>query len=129
MTVCRVRIRHVGRLLDDLGAVCLFGYGMPPLLMGDTAQLPPVARSRVPLVCRCLERLRTEVVVDLTRGTPEQQSVFCGTLRACGQPIAEDACEALPKMGGFADIKVLPGDELIDALETCYDRDGLTRRL
>ena len=24
-----------------------------------------------------------------------------------------------------ADIKVLPGDELIDALETCYDRDGL----
>ncbi len=33
--------------------------------------------------------------------------------------VAED------KSNGFADIKVLPGNELIDALEACYDHDGL----
>ena len=41
--------------------------------------------------------------------------------------IAEDTCNSLPKIKvtGFADIKALPGDELIETLTACYDRDGM----
>ncbi len=80
-------------------------------------------------VCRRLERLRTggagSGLDQVVR--QEQQSGILWNATRLRQLIAEDACEALPKIkvAGFADIKVLPGDELIDALETCYDRDGL----
>lgn len=39
----------------------------------------------------------------------------------------EDECYSLPKIriSGFADIKVVPGEELIDTLTACYERDGM----
>ena len=66
--------------------------------------------------------------MDLTQVVRQSSNrVFWWNATRLRQLIAEDACEALPKIkvAGFADIKVLPGDEPIDALETCYDRDGL----
>lgn len=52
---------------------------------------------------------------------------FCGMPPAWRQLIAEDDCYSLPKIkvSGFADIKVLPGNELIETLNSCYDHDGL----
>ena len=43
------------------------------------------------------------------------------------QAIASEDCFSLPKirLTGFADIRLLPGNELIDALEECYARDGM----
>lgn len=98
--------------------------------MGDTAQLPPVGEEQSPaLFADALKGYGLEVQeVDLTQVVrQEQQSGILWNATRLRQLITEDACEALPKIkvAGFADIKVLPGDELIDALETCYDRDGL----
>ena len=48
-----------GRLLDDLVQFVYSGQGCRLLLMGDTAQLPPVGGGAEPCpLCRCLERLR-----------------------------------------------------------------------
>ena len=66
--------------------------------------------------------------VDLTQVVrQERQSGILWNATRLRQLIAEDECGALPriKVTGFADIKVLPGNELIDALEACYDHDGL----
>jgi exodeoxyribonuclease-5 len=45
--------------------------------------------------------------------------------------IAEEAFGGLPliKVSGFADVKLMPGDELIEALDTCYGRDGMAETI
>ena len=68
------------------------------------------------------------VEVDLTQVVrQEQQSGILWNATRLRQLIAEDDCYSLPKIkvSGFADIKVLPGNELIETLNSCYDHDGL----
>lgn len=118
-----------GRLLDDLVQFVYSGAGCRLLLMGDTAQLPPVGEEQSPaLWADALRGYGLEVQeTDLTQVVrQEQQSGILWNATRLRQLIAEDACGALPKIkvAGFADIKVLPGNELIDVLEACYDHDG-----
>ena len=116
-----------GRLLDDLVQFVYSGVGCRLLLMGDTAQLPPVGEEQSPaLFADALKGYGLEVQeVDLTQVVrQERQSGILWNATRLRQLIAEDECGALPriKVTGF---KVLPGNELIDALEACYDHDGL----
>ena len=119
-----------GRLLDDLVQFVYSGQGCRLLLMGDTAQLPPVGEEQSPaLFADALKGYGLEVVeVDLTQVVRrEQQSGILWNATRPRQLIAEDDCYSLPKIkvSGFADIKVLPGNELIETLNSCYDHDGL----
>lgn len=119
-----------GRLLDDLVQFVYSGQGCRLLLMGDTAQLPPVGEEQSPaLFADALKGYGLEVVeVDLTQVVrQEQQSGILWNATRLRQLIAEDDCYSLPKIkvSGFADIKVLPGNELIETLSSCYDHDGL----
>ena len=119
-----------GRLLDDLVQFVYSGQGCRLLLMGDTAQLPPVGEEQSPaLFADALIGYGLEVVeVDLTQVVrQEQQSGILWNATRLRQLIAEDDCYSLPKIkvSGFADIKVLPGNELIETLSSCYDHDGL----
>ena len=119
-----------GRLLDDLVQFVYSGQGCRLLLMGDTAQLPPVGEEQSPaLYADALKGYGLEVMeVDLTQVVrQERQSGILWNATRLRQLVAADDCFSLPKIKitGFADIKVLPGNELIDTLSTCYDRDGL----
>ena len=119
-----------GRLLDDLIQFVYSGTGCRLVLMGDTAQLPPVGEEQSPaLFAEALKGYGLEVIeVDLTQVVRQvQDSGILWNATRLRQLIAEDACESLPKIkvSGFADIKIVPGDELIDTLSTCYDRDGM----
>ena len=119
-----------GRLLDDLVQFVYSGQGCRLLLMGDTAQLPPVGEELSPaLYAEALRGYGLEVVeAELTQVVrQEQQSGILWNATALRRLIAEEACYMLPKvrLSGFADIKVVPGNELIDALASCYDKDGL----
>ena len=119
-----------GRLLDDLVEFVYSGQGCRLLLMGDTAQLPPVGEELSPaLYAEALQGYGLEVTeAELTQVVrQERQSGILWNATALRRLIREDACHALPKIhvSGFADIKVVPGNELIDALSACYDRDGL----
>lgn len=119
-----------GRLLDDLVQFVYSGQGCRLLLMGDTAQLPPVGEEQSPaLFADALRGYGMEVMeVDLTQVVRQaQQSGILWNATRLRQLITEDACNALPKIKvtGFADIQVMPGTELIDTLTTCYDRDGM----
>ena len=81
------------------------------------------------LFAEALKGYGLEVIeVDLTQVVRQvQDSGILWNATRLRQLIAEDACQSLPKIkvSGFADIKVVPGDEQIDTLSTCYDRDGM----
>lgn len=119
-----------GRLLDDLVQFVYSGQGCKLLLMGDTAQLPPVGEQQSPaLFADALKGYGLEVLeVDLTQVVRQkQQSGILWNATRLRQLITEDNCNALPKIKvtGFADVKVMPGAEIIDALEQCYSCDGM----
>lgn len=119
-----------GRLLDDLVQYVYSGMGCRLILMGDTAQLPPVGEEQSPaLFAEALRGYGLEVVeVDLTQVVrQEQESGILWNATRLRQLISEGAYGSLPRIQitGFADVKLLPGDELIETLTTCYDRDGM----
>lgn len=118
-----------GRLLDDLIHYVYAGTGCRLLLMGDTAQLPPVGEEQSPaLVTDALRGYGLEVVeVDLTQVVrQEEESGVLWNATRLRRLIADDQCWTLPKIrvSGFPDIRVVPGTELIETLEQCYSRDG-----
>lgn len=123
-----------GRLLDDLVEFVYSGAGCRLLLMGDTAQLPPVGEEQSPaLATEALKGYGLNVIeVDLTQVVRQvQSSGILWNATQIRQLIAEDECFSLPKIkvSGFPDIQVVRGDELIDTLTGCYEKTEWTRRL
>ncbi len=119
-----------GRLLDDLIQFVYSGTGCRLLLMGDTAQLPPVGEEQSPaLYAEALKGYGLNVrEVNLTQVVrQEQDSGILWNATRLRELIATDDCFSLPRIRvtGFPDIRVVPGNELIEELSTCYDRDGL----
>ena len=119
-----------GRLLDDLVEFVYSGVGCRLLLMGDTAQLPPVGEEQSPaLTTEALKGYGLNVIeVDLTQVVRQvQSSGILWNATQIRQLIAEDECFSLPKIkvSGFPDIQVVRGDELIDTLTGCYEKDGM----
>ena len=119
-----------GRLLDDLVEFVYSGAGCRLLLMGDTAQLPPVGEEHSPaLATEALKGYGLNVIeVDLTQVVRQvQSSGILWNATQIRQLIAEDECFSLPKIkvSGFPDIQVVRGDELIDTLTGCYEKDGM----
>ena len=119
-----------GRLLDDLVEFVYSGAGCRLLLMGDTAQLPPVGEEQsLALATEALKGYGLNVIeVDLTQVVRQvQSSGILWNATQIRQLIAEDECFSLPKIkvSGFPDIQVVRGDELIDTLTGCYEKDGM----
>ena len=119
-----------GRLLDDLIQFVYSGTGCRLLLMGDTAQLPPVGEEESPALSSDVLQGYGLEVTEMTLTQVVRQSGGSGILwnaTELRRLISEDDCFGLPRirLKGFADIKVLPGDELIDALNTCYEQVGM----
>lgn len=119
-----------GRLLDDLVKFVYSGKGCRLLLMGDTAQLPPIGEEEsVALVSAQLQGYGLKVIdTDLVHVV--RQKVESGILwNAANLRRLMDLgeCTVLPKirLTGFADIRRLPGDEFMEKLSSCYDDDGL----
>ena len=107
-----------GRLLDDLVQFVYSGQGCRLLLMGDTAQLPPVGEELSPaLFADALKGYGLEVrEIDLTQVVRQvQESGILWNATQLRQLIAEDDCYSLPKIKitGFPDIKLVPGIGLI----------------
>ena len=119
-----------GRLLDDLIQYVYSGQGCRLMLIGDTAQLPPVGEEESPALSadvlkgyglEVYEGLLTEVVRQL------QDSGILWNATELRRYIAEEDFFTLPpiKVEGFPDIKVIPGNELIEAISDSYDHVGM----
>jgi len=119
-----------GRLLDDLMQFVYSGRNCRLMLIGDKAQLPPVGEDESPaLIGAYLEGYGMKVyecdLNEVLRQSQESGILYNATV--IRQMITHDEMTALPKIrfNGFADIQVVPGDELIEALSSSYSRVGM----
>ena len=119
-----------GNLLDDLVQFVYSGRNCRMLLIGDTAQLPPVGEDESPALipeifygygatlfeCDLSEVLRQE-----------QESGILYNATAIRSLIQHEEATELPKLRfrGFSDIISLPGNEIIDTLSSSYSRVGI----
>lgn len=123
-----------GCLLDDLIQFVYSGEGCRLMLVGDTAQLPPVGEELSPALSRrALEGYGLHVwegeLTQVVRQHDESGILWNATrLRHW---ITADEYTGLPqvRIQGFPDIRRVPGDELIEALEEAYSRCGLDQTI
>ncbi len=118
-----------GRLLDDLIHFVYGGKGCRLILMGDTAQLPPVGDEESPALSgeymggyglRVVSHTLTEVVRQADSSGILWNATHLRTL------LENEEIFAFPKIRfhSFSDVRNIPGNELIEVLEECYHRDG-----
>ena len=121
-----------GCLLDDLMTFVYQsgrGSNCRMLLIGDKAQLPPVGEDESPAlmadVLRCYGMRVYECDLNQVLRQGEESGILWNTTQI-RQMITHDEMTQLPKIrfAGFADIQMVPGGELIDALSTSYYRVG-----
>ncbi len=118
-----------GALLDDLVEFVYSGRGCSMLLLGDTAQLPPVGELLSPALTASYLRSMfldvTEVELTQVMRQLDGSGILSNATMLRGE-ISEGATGRLPKVQtkGFNDICNVPGNELIETLESCYDAAG-----
>ena len=119
-----------GNLLDDLIQFVYSGRNCRMLLIGDTAQLPPVGEDESPaLIPEILYGYgATLFECDLSEVLrQEQESGILYNATAIRSLIQHEEATELPKLRfrGFSDIISLPGNEIIDTLSSSYSRVGI----
>lgn len=119
-----------GRLLDDLIEYVYSVPGCSLMLVGDTAQLPPVGEEQSPaLSVPVLQGYGLEVteclLTQVVRQAADSGILYNATLLR--HSIMKDACFGLPsvRIGKFSDVKVIQGGDLIEAISDSYDKVGM----
>lgn len=119
-----------GRLLDDLIEYVYSVPGCSLMLVGDTAQLPPVGEEQSPaLSVPVLQGYGLEVteclLTHVVRQAADSGILYNATLLR--HSIMKDACFGLPsvRIGKFPDVKVIQGGDLIEAISDSYDKVGM----
>ena len=119
-----------GRLLDDLIHYIYTGENCRLILMGDTAQLPPVARQESPALNPETLRGYGLKVREVTLTRVVRQSEDSGILYNATRlrdSLRNNTVEFFPKLRieNFKDCTRIGGDELIEELSSAYGRDGI----
>ena len=123
-----------GSVLDDLISYVYSGSNCRLLLIGDTAQLPPVGENEAPALMSDVLRGYGLTLYECNLNEVLRQSQESGILwnatRIRGEWREESGERVdflVPKLRvkGFADIKVVPGDELIESLASSYSHAGI----
>jgi len=119
-----------GRLLDDLIHYVYSGEGCRLVLLGDSAQLPPVSQQESPALDISVLKgygldvynyTLTEVVRQektsgiLTNATLLREKIDSGN--------TADYPKLISKHG--TDVKIVNGEDLLEAIQDAYNRDGL----
>jgi ATP-dependent exoDNAse (exonuclease V) alpha subunit len=99
------------------------------MLVGDTAQLPPVGEEEAPALQRAVMECYGLRVFECDLSEVVRQEEKSGILwnaTMIRQLITHDEATALPRImiKGFADVRVVQGADLIEALEESYSRVG-----
>ncbi len=119
-----------GRLLDDLVQYVYSGQNCRMLLIGDTAQLPPVGEEESPALRASVLQGYGLTIYEYALNEVLRQSQQSGILynaTIIRQMITHDELTQLPliRVQGFADIFIVPGDELIESLASSYSHVGV----
>jgi len=118
-----------GQLLDDLIQFVFNGRNCRMMLIGDTAQLPPVGEEKSPALQTDIMRSYGLHVHQCDLNEVLRQSQESGILwnaTMIRQLITHDGPMQMPvvRFEGFSDIRRMPGDELIESLASSYSHVG-----
>ena len=113
-----------GQLLDDLIQFVYNGRNCRMLLIGDRAQLPPVGEEESPALMSEVLRSYGLHVHECDLNEVLRQSQESGILFNATR-IREALSLPQIRLVGFSDIKVVPGDELIESLASSYSKVGI----
>ena len=118
-----------GRLLDDLILYVYAGEGCRLMLVGDSAQLPPVGEELSPaLNAHALASygmtIRQATLTEVVRQADESGILWNATMLR--RLIYDEAMNDFPRIhiGGFTDVHAVTGQDLIEFLEDSYYRCG-----
>ena len=119
-----------GGVIDDLVTYVYSGRNCRMLLVGDTAQLPPVGEDEAPALQRGVMECYGIKVFECDLKEVMRVQIKSGILwnaTKVRQLITHNSATQLPKIrfSGFDDIFSLPGNEIIESLEQSYRREGL----
>ncbi len=118
-----------GRLLDDLVEYVYSGEDCRLILLGDTAQLPPVGQEQSPALDAALLRGYGLQVLEYELREVARQATESGILYNATR--LRENMEALPlpcprlSLNGFPDVESLSGEYLVERISDSYDRVGL----
>lgn len=127
-----------GRLLDDLIQYVYSGEGCRLMLMGDTAQLPPVGEEESPALStqvlssyglEVFELTLTQVMRQLSESGILYNATKIREKLTSQETIAIDGAllnfsPANLEGSAFPDVRRVAGDELIESIESSYSRWG-----
>lgn len=119
-----------GFLLDDLMRFVYNGQNCRMVLIGDKAQLPPVGEDESPALMADVLRGYGMKVYECDLNQVLRQSESSGILwnaTKIRSILLSPSSFHLPriKFQGFADIQIVPGDELIESLSSSYSHVGM----
>ncbi|WP_300797462.1 AAA family ATPase [uncultured Alistipes sp.] len=115
-----------GSLLQDLVQYVRSGRACRLVLVGDSAQLPPVGSDFSPALDENAMRAFGEVVYgtmdEVVRQEAQSGILFNATLVRC---MLERGIHEIPRFEmGFPDIEAVEGGEFLEKLQDCYARYG-----
>lgn len=118
-----------GRLLDDLVEYVYNGKNNRLVLIGDTAQLPPVGWEISPALdpetLRSLYNMEVSEVVLTEVMRQAEQSGILYNATAVRRLIGGSGQLLELKIGGFPDVRKISGAELLEEIDSCYGKYGL----
>jgi len=119
-----------GRLLDDLIQYVYSGENCRLIVMGDVAQLPPVMQTESPALNSEMLKGYGLIVMEasLTQVVrQEEQSGILFNATAIRESLRTNTVEIFPKLKtkGFKDLREISGEDLIDAINSAYNHDGI----
>ena len=118
-----------GQLMDDLMRFVYNDRNCRMMLIGDCAQLPPVGETESPALQSDVLHSYGLHVYECNLNEVLRQSEKSGILWNATEVrrLMYDGMYELPKVhfNGFADIRNVPGDELIEQLASSYSQVGL----
>lgn len=116
-----------GRLLDDLITYVRRGTNCKLIIVGDSAQLPPIGMERSPAldlsVMSRYGNVEAVTLDEVMRQSEDSGVLFNATLLRC--MIEEDIIDIPMFRTAFPDVKSLDGGDFLEELSNAYDRYGM----
>ena len=119
-----------GGVIDDLITYVYSGRNCRMMLIGDTAQLPPIGEDEAPAlqkgIVECYGLSAWECDLQEVVRQHEASGILWNATRI-RHLITHDEATQLPKirLHGFADIVMMPGNEIVEAIADSYHHIGM----
>lgn len=120
-------------LLEDLVQFVYSGINCRLILLGDTAQLPPVGSQSLPAMeAEALRKFGLKVTRATLTETARQargSGILVNATRLRRAMLSPEKMPAEPVRAGYDDVTEVSPEDLPEVLETAYRRDGLGETL